>query len=163
MVLEMRGGDKSKLSGRGILNVVVNIVDIIAQKLLGMDVWKQPEIDKLLVETPHGSKYERCCSERTSAPTQLSPFRRQSAVQVLRRARCVSTRTARSPQTKFMMPVLCFNVISGGRHAGNCLACPEFLIVPTGAGNVAKDMITDTEVNHTLKFGHHRGRTAGSV
>ena len=24
----------------------------------------------------------------------------------------------------------------------------------TGAGNVAEDMITDTEVNHTLKFGH---------
>ena len=42
-----------------------------------------------------------------------------------------------------MMPVLCFNV-----------SCPEFLIVPTGAGNVAEDMITDTEVNHKLKFGH---------
>ena len=42
-----------------------------------------------------------------------------------------------------MMPVLCFNVISGGSHAGNCLAYLEFLIVPTGAGNVAEDMITD--------------------
>ena len=49
-----------------------------------------------------------------------------------------------------MKPVLCFNVTSGERHAGSCLACPEFLIVPTGAGNVAEDMITDTEVNHTL-------------
>ena len=37
---------------------------------------------------------------------------------------------------------------------GSCLACSKFLIVPTGAGNVAEDMITDTEVNHTLKFGH---------
>ena len=26
--------------------------------------------------------------------------------------------------------------------------------MPIGAGNVAKDMITDTEVYHTLKFGH---------
>ena len=26
--------------------------------------------------------------------------------------------------------------------------------MPTGAGNVAEDMITDTEVYHTLKFGH---------
>ena len=25
--------------------------------------------------------------------------------------------------------------------------------MPTGAGNVAEDMITDTEVHHTLKFG----------
>ena len=53
-----------------------------------------------------------------------------------------------------MMPVLCFNVIRGGSHAGSCLACPEFLIVPTGAGNAAEDMTTDTEVYHTLKFGH---------
>ena len=26
--------------------------------------------------------------------------------------------------------------------------------MPTGAGNVAEDTITDTEVNHTLIFGH---------
>ena len=35
-----------------------------------------------------------------------------------------------------------------------CLACPEFLTLPTGADNDAEDMITDTEVCHTLKFGH---------
>ena len=55
-----------------------------------------------------------------------------------------------------MMPVLCFNVISGGCHTSNCLACPEFSIVPTGARSVAEDMITDTEFYHTLKFGHEK-------
>ena len=34
------------------------------------------------------------------------------------------------------------------------LACLEFSIAPTGTGNVVEDMITDTEVNHMLKFGH---------
>ena len=41
-VLEMRDGDKSKLRDKGILkavvNIIVNIIDIIAHKLLGMDV-----------------------------------------------------------------------------------------------------------------------------
>ena len=60
------------------------------------------------------------------------------------------------------MPVLCFNVTSGERHAGNCLACPEFLIVPTGAGNVAEDMITDTGVNHTLNFGRQEDVRRGA-
>ena len=55
---------------------------------------------------------------------------------------------------KFRMPVLCFGVISGGSLASNCLSCPEFLFVPTGASNVTEDMITNTEVFHTLKFGH---------
>ena len=148
----MRDGDKSKLRDEGILKAVVNIVDIVAHKLLGMDFLEQREIDKLLVETLDGPSTSG--SERTSAPTQLSPFRRQSSVQVLRRVRYVSTRTSPKLTDKFMMPVLCFNLISGGSQAGSCLACPEFLIVPTGAGNASEDVTTDTEVYHTLKFGH---------
>ena len=58
------------------------------------------------------------------------------------------------PTDKFLMPVPAFNVVSGGSHAGNCLACPEILIVPTGASSVAEDMITDSEVYHTVKFGY---------
>ena len=50
-VLEMRDGDKSKFRDKGILKAVANIIDIIAHKLLGMDVWEEPETDKLLVET----------------------------------------------------------------------------------------------------------------
>ena len=53
-----------------------------------------------------------------------------------------------------MMPVSSFNMVSGESLAGYCLACPEFLLVPTAAGNAAGDMTTDTEVYHTLKFGH---------
>ena len=55
----------------------------------------------------------------------------------------ISTPTGK-PTDKFMMPVSSFNVISGGSHTGNCLACPEFSIVPTEAGSVAEDMITVT-------------------
>ena len=38
--------------------------------------------------------------------------------------------------------------------AGICLSCLEFMIVPTGAGSFAKDMITDSEVYHMLNVGH---------
>ena len=55
-VLEMRDGDKSNLRDKGILKALVNIIDIIAHKLLGMDVWEQPEIDRRLVETLDGTK-----------------------------------------------------------------------------------------------------------
>ena len=39
MVLEMRDGDKSKPLDKGIQKAVVNINDIITQRLLFMDVW----------------------------------------------------------------------------------------------------------------------------
>ena len=45
MVLEMRDGDMSKLRDKGILKAVLNIVDVIAHKLLGMAVWEQAAVD----------------------------------------------------------------------------------------------------------------------
>ena len=150
-------GTRANFGTQGILKAVFNIVDIIAHKLLDMGVWEQPEIDKLLVETLDGSKYEWCWFSRAnfSANATLSisttVCRAGAAKSEVRLYTYIS-----KPTDTFMMPVLCSNVISGGSHAGNCLACPEFLIVPTGAGNVAEDMIADTEVNHTLKFGHQQ-------
>ena len=60
MVLEMRDGDKSKLRDKGMLKAVLNIMDVIAHELLGMDVWEQAEIDRTMVETPDKTKNERC-------------------------------------------------------------------------------------------------------
>ena len=54
MVLEMRDGDTSKLLDKGIRMAVVNINDIIAHKLLGVDVWEHAEIDISTVETLDG-------------------------------------------------------------------------------------------------------------
>ena len=102
MVLQMHDGDKSKLRDKGILKAVVNI-GVIAHKLLGMDIWEQTEIDKSMVRLLMEPRTSGVGPERISAPTQLSPFRRQSIVQMLRRVVCLSTRTYRnsqaSPQT----------------------------------------------------------------
>ena len=157
-VLEMRDGDKSKLRDKGILKAEINIIDIIAHRLLDMDVWEQPEIDKLLVETLDGSKYERYWSRANfSANATLAisttVCRAGAAKSEVRLYTYISKLTGK-PTDMFMMPVLCFNVISGGSRAGSCLAFPEFFIVPTGAGNAAEDMTTDTEVYHTLEFGY---------
>merc|ERR1719356_375284 len=52
---------------------------------------------------------------------------------------------------KFMMPVPSFNVINGGSHAGNRLACQEFMILPLGASSFKEALIIGAEVYHTLK------------
>merc|ERR1711953_642881 len=51
----------------------------------------------------------------------------------------------------FVMPVPSFNVINGGSHAGNRLACQEFMILPTGCKTFKEAMIVGAEVYHTLK------------
>merc|ERR1719343_1124317 len=58
---------------------------------------------------------------------------------------------ANKPLDNFVMPVPCFNVINGGSHAGNRLACQEFMILPTGATSFRQAMEMGAEVYHTLK------------
>merc|ERR1712196_480961 len=55
------------------------------------------------------------------------------------------------PTEKFVMPVPSFNVINGGSHAGNRLACQEFMILPTGASTFREALQIGAEVYHTLK------------
>jgi enolase len=58
---------------------------------------------------------------------------------------------SKKPTDKFVMPVPAFNVINGGSHAGNRLACQEFMILPVGAKSFKEAMIIGAEVYHTLK------------
>merc|ERR1712113_405571 len=55
------------------------------------------------------------------------------------------------PTDRFVMPVPSFNVINGGSHAGNRLACQEFMILPTGAKSFREALIIGAEVYHNLK------------
>ena len=155
---------RANFGTRVILKAVLNIIDVIAYKLLGMDVWEQAEIDRTMVETPDGTKNERCWSgANSSANATLAIWtkvcRAGAAGGVVFFYTYIS-RSAGKPTDKFRMPVSSFNVISGESHAGSLLASPEFLLVLTEAGSVAEDMIIDTEVYHLLKFGHQR-RTYG--
>jgi len=44
----------------------------------------------------------------------------------------------------------CFNVINGGSHAGNQLACQEFMVMPVGAKSFKEALRIGAEVYHTL-------------
>merc|ERR1711879_673111 len=55
------------------------------------------------------------------------------------------------PTDKFVLPVPSFNVINGGSHAGNRLACQEFMILPIGADTFKDALIIGAEVYHNLK------------
>ena len=157
MVLEMRDGDKSKLRTR-VSCRPWSTSSTSSNKLLGMDVWEQAEIEHRLVESLDGTKNEWCWSgANSSANATLAISKTVCRASAAKNEVFLYTYISKltdKPSDKSMMPALPLNIFSGGSHAGNCLACPEFLIVPTEASNVAEDMITNTEVPHTLKFCH---------
>jgi len=55
---ELRDDDKGRRLGKGVLKAVASVNDIIAPKLVGMDVTDQTRIDKLMVEVLDCTKSE---------------------------------------------------------------------------------------------------------
>merc|ERR1712196_335784 len=153
--LELRDGDKGRYLGKGCLTAVKNINEIIAPKLVGLDPTKQTDIDKMMVETLDGSQNEWGWSK-----AKLGANAVLSVSMAIARAGAASksmplykyvAELAGKPTDKFVMPVPSFNVINGGSHAGNRLACQEFMICPTGASSFREALQMGCEVYHTLK------------
>merc|ERR1719517_246278 len=135
--LELRDGDKGRLLGKGVLKAVDNVNNIIAPKIKGYDVTKQAEIDKIMVETLDGSQNEWGWSKAKLGANAILAV----SMAVARAGAAASqmplykylARLSSQPCDNYVMPVPSFNVINGGSHAGNRLACQEFMILPVGA------------------------------
>merc|ERR1719295_2239785 len=120
-----------------------------------MDVTKQLQIDKMMVETLDGSQNEWGWSKSKLGANAILAV----SMAVCRAGAAASESTlyeyiaklSGQPTDKFVMPVPSFNVINGGSHAGNRLACQEFMILPVGASTFKEAMVVGAEVYHNLK------------
>merc|ERR1719386_398639 len=120
-----------------------------------MDVTQQTAIDKMMVEQLDGTSNEWGWSKSTLGANAILAV----SMAVCRAGAAASemplyqyiAKLAGKPMDRFVMPVPSFNVINGGSHAGNRLACQEFMIMPTGATSFKEAMKIGAEVYHTLK------------
>merc|ERR1711972_765196 len=120
-----------------------------------MDVSQQSKIDKFMVEDLDGTKNEWGWSKsklgaNAILAVSMAVCRAGAAAANMPLYQYIA-QLANKPMDNFVMPVPCFNVINGGSHAGNRLACQEFMILPTGATTFKQAMIIGAEVYHNLK------------
>jgi len=153
--LELRDGDKSRLLGKGVLKAVQNVNERIAPKLVGLDVTKQKDIDALMVETLDGTQNDWGWSKSSLGANailavSMAVCRAGAASMQMPLYEYIANLSGR-PTDKYVMPVPSFNVINGGSHAGNRLACQEFMILPVGASSFKEALVIGCEVYHTLK------------
>jgi len=153
--LEMRDADKSRFNGKGVLKAVRNIEEIIAPKLMGMDPTKQREIDTLMIDELDGSVGEwgnpkSKLGANAILAVSMAVCRAGAAAQQMPLYKHISSLTGKVAN-EFVMPVPSLNVINGGSHAGNRLACQEFMILPVGASSFREAMQIGAEVYQTLK------------
>merc|ERR1711920_805947 len=137
------------------MGAVANVNNIIGPKLVGMDVTEQSKIDKVMVEELDGSKGEWGWSKsklgaNSILAVSMAVCRAGAAASEMPLYQYIAKLSGK-PVDKFVMPVPSFNVINGGSHTGNRLACQEFMILPVGATTFKEALIMGAEVYHTLK------------
>merc|ERR1712110_1114638 len=113
-----RDGDKGRLLGKGVLKAVKNVNELIAPKLVGMDVTAQTEIDKKMVEELDGTTNEWGWSKSKLGANAVLAI----SMAVCRAGAAASemplyqylAKISGKPTDRFVMPVPSFNVINGG-------------------------------------------------
>lgn len=141
--LELRDKDR-RYHGKGVLQAVRNVNEIIAPEIVGLDPLWQEDIDALLLEldgTPNKSRL----GANAILGVSLAVCKAAAASLGLPLFKYLAG--ARSGR----MPIPFMNVINGGAHADSGLAIQEFMIVPIGAETFAEALRYGAEVFHTLR------------
>lgn len=143
--VELRDGER-RYHGKGVLKAVRNVNEEIGPAIVGMDSREQRQLDIVMCEldgTPNKSRLganaivgtSLACAKAAASSLGISLFEH------------VGTLMEGSPTT---LPVPTFNVLNGGKHAGNELAIQEFMIQPVGAPTFAEALRYGAEVYHVL-------------
>lgn len=163
--LEMRDGDKAKWLGKGVLNAVANVNNVIAPALIkaNIDVKDQQALDDFLKNldgTPNKSKLGANAILGVSLAAARAAAAEKNVPLYQHLAEISGAKT--SP---YVLPVPFLNVLNGGSHAGGALALQEFMIAPTGAKTFSEALRMGSEVYHNLKSLTKKryGASAGNV
>jgi enolase len=141
--LELRDGGQRYL-GKGVLQAVKNIREVIAPKLRGLNPLNQVAIDKLMCELDGTATKSRLGANAILA-VSMAVARAGAAVAGLPLYRYLGGAAAAT------LPMPMLNIINGGAHAGNNLDIQEFMIMPVGGATFAEALRMAAEVFQTLK------------
>jgi len=142
--VELRDGDKKRYLGKGVLQAVENVNEIIAPALLDHDANDQIGIDKALQEldgTPNKAKLganailgvSLACAKAAAMTAKLPLFRYIGGV------------------TANTLPVPMLNILNGGQHADSNVDFQEFMVLPVGASSFSEALRMGSEIFHNLK------------
>ena len=142
--IELRDNDKKRYLGKGVLQAVRHVNEIIGPALVDLDPRLQEEIDRRMIEldgTPNKAKLGANAILAVSAAVAKAaaewcglPLYRYlggSAAHVL--------------------PVPMMNILNGGKHADNNVDFQEFMVQPWGARSFREGLRMGAEVFHHLK------------
>ena len=148
--VELRDGGKAFM-GKGVTQAVDNVNNIIAEEILGMNVFDQNLLDQTMIDldgTPNKSKLGANAILGVSLAAAKAAAN-ELGLSLFRYIGGVSANT---------LPVPMMNIINGGSHSDAPIAFQEFMVMPVKAKSFSHAMQMGTEIFHHLKkVLHDRG------
>jgi enolase len=154
--VELRDGDASRYGGKGVQKAVWNVENVIAEKVIGMDISDQAALDETLIAldgTPDKSRLGAnailgvsLAGARAAADAMATPlYRYLGGAQA------------------HLLPLPMSNILNGGAHADTSVDLQEFMVCPVGAPSFAEAIRAVSEVYHALKGVLKRQKLATGV
>lgn len=140
---ELRDGDKGRYGGKGVLKAVQNVREILAPKLINLDVLDQELLDRTMIAVD-GSPNKSNLGANAILGVSLAAAKAGAESLSIPLYRYLGGPLAN------LLPVPLMNVINGGAHASNNVDFQEFMIVPVGAPSFKEALRWGAEVFATL-------------
>ena len=143
--VELRDNDKAIFMGKGVLQAVKNVNDVIADPLLGWPVNDQAGIDKKLIDLD-GTENKGNLGANAMLAVSMAVAKaaaQESNLPLFKYIGGVNSTT---------LPIPMMNILNGGAHADNKIDYQEFMIVPVGADTFSEGLRWGVEIFHHLKI-----------
>jgi len=146
--IELRDGDKKRYNGQGVLNACKNVNEIIAKKLVGMDVLQQQKIDQLMIDLDGTANKEKIGANAIlgvslAVARAATKIKHQPLYQYIRE-------TYNLKFDKYKIPIPLFNIFNGGKHASTNLDFQEFMVIPIINTSFKERLRIGSEIFHAL-------------
>jgi enolase len=142
--VELRDNDMSIYKGKGVLNAVSNINNIINNELTGLALYDQNLIDSRLI-TLDGTENKSNLGANAMLAVSLA-YAKASAL-----SKKQSLYNFLSQKETYELPIPMMNILNGGSHADNSIDFQEFMVMPVGASSFSHALQMGTEIFHCLK------------
>ncbi|MEC9489440.1 MAG: phosphopyruvate hydratase [Halanaerobiales bacterium] len=141
--VELRDGGDRYL-GKGVLDAIENVNEVIAPELLGLDVRDQVDIDNLMRELD-GTENKGKLGANAILGVSMAVAKAAANATGTELYNYIGGMNAKT------LPVPMMNILNGGEHADNNVDLQEFMIMPVGAVSFREALQMGAEVYHNLK------------
>ena len=147
--LELRDGDENRYGGKGTLQAVQNVEQIIAPVLKGYSSLDQRRVDHRMIELD-ATQSKSNLGANAMLGVSLAVAKAAASYLHLPLYRYIGG------VNTYVMPVPMMNIINGGSHSSSPIAFQEFMIRPVGAHSFSHALRMGAEVFHSLQSVLHK-------